>query len=78
MKPITITPDNLHALIRQVEQPILIEEAAEHCRVSARTFRRYISIGYVPSNIIHRVGGGMLFYRSELNEWIKGPKMRIA
>lgn len=53
------------------EKPLTKQEAADHLRIEYKTLERKLSKGKLPAKLIHRVDGTMLFYASELNEFIK-------
>lgn len=54
------------------DAPLRIEEAAAYLRVSIRTVRRWLAEDNPPPS--HRLPGTrrLLFYRSELDRWVRG------
>lgn len=57
------------------EQPVTINQVADHCKVCVRTIRRWMTKGF-PS---HRMPGGhTLFFLSEVNDYIRGSKLTIS
>lgn len=51
------------------EQMFTINEAANHCKVTARTIHNWTNQGIITS---HRIGGRTLYKETELNEAMKG------
>lgn len=54
-----------------VEKPMTVKEAAEYLRVSERTMWRRINSGDLPAELIHRSGGSVYFFPSELHNYLR-------
>jgi excisionase family DNA binding protein len=65
---IQVQGEAIRKLSPAFEEPIDIKEAAAFCKIAVSTMRDHVGSGYVPH---HRAGGKLLFYKSELNEWIR-------
>ena len=57
---------------QEVEEPILIEEAAKFLKCSKRSVEDEISKGNLPYHQ-KKKGARIYFFKSELNDWIKSP-----
>jgi hypothetical protein len=53
------------------EKPITKAEAAEFLRISYKIFERRLADGHYPAKLIHRDNGTMLFFESELTQYLK-------
>ena len=51
------------------EQMFTINEAAKHCKVTARTIHNWTNQGVIKA---HKIGGRTLYKETQLNEAIKG------
>lgn len=55
----------------KAEELLTANEAADYLKVHRATLHRYINAGVIPSKFIHHLGGGLRFFKSELNLLIK-------
>ena len=68
---ITFIKNNLRpATIEEIEQPLNVEEAKAFLNLeNPQTVYRMVREGRIPH---HKKGSRLFFYKSELNQWIKG------
>lgn len=57
--------------LRSIEEPLTKQGAAKYLKVSLTTFNRRLSDGGIPSKYIHRNGGTLYFFASELETLLK-------
>ncbi len=55
------------------EMPVRLNQIAEELGFHPRTIRRWVGKG-MPAHKAHKTGRGYLFYRSEVNAWIREKK----
>jgi len=59
----------LDSMLNKKEQMFTINEAAKHCKVTARTIHNWTNQGLITA---HKIGGRTLYKESELNDAMKG------
>jgi hypothetical protein len=59
------------ALVKKEEKPLTKKEAADHLRIGRTALDNRINNGSIPSKYVHKNGGTVYFYASELNELLK-------
>lgn len=58
----------LDSMLNKKEQMFTINEAAKHCKVTARTIHNWTNQGVIKAN---KIGGRTLYKETELNEAMK-------
>jgi len=61
--------ETLDSMLNKKEQMFTINEAAKHCKVTARTIHNWTNQGLITA---HKIGGRTLYKELELNEAMKG------
>lgn len=59
------------AKMKLSEDPLTKDEAAMYFRISIKTLEQRIKDGKLPTSLIHRNQGTVLFYKSELETYVK-------
>ena len=57
--------------VKSVEKPISPKEAAAFLKISLKTLYNRINNSDIPAQLIHRNGGNVYFFESELEQYIK-------
>jgi excisionase family DNA binding protein len=63
LKSVQMPPEN--------DRPICAKEAAAYLGIGQTTFWERIKTGKIPSILIHRNGGSVYFFKSELRQFLK-------
>lgn len=53
------------------EKPLTVKEAAEYLRIGTSALYNRINSGAIPSQYVHKNGGTVYFFASELNQLLK-------
>lgn len=54
-----------------VERPMCCREAAQYLLIHENTLYKRIRTGEIPERVIHRIGGSVYFFPSELRDFLK-------
>jgi predicted DNA-binding transcriptional regulator AlpA len=54
-----------------VERPMCAKQAADYLLIHENTLYRRMKTGQIPARVIHRTGGSVYFFPSELKDYIK-------
>jgi excisionase family DNA binding protein len=54
-----------------IEKPNNAEETAAYLKVHVNTLYRWIRDREIPSRLVHRIGGAVFFFPSELRDFVK-------
>jgi excisionase family DNA binding protein len=54
-----------------IEEPMCVKEAAAYMNITNKTLYNRINSGEIPASVIHRNGGSVYFFKSELYQFIK-------
>lgn len=81
---ITFTPDDFQRFMAEVketirkevkgymvEEPLTAKQAAAYLKITEWTMRDRIKKGSLPASLIHRSGGTVYFFASELEQYLK-------
>lgn len=81
---VILRPDDFQAFISElkevvkseirgyvVEEPLTVKQAAAYLKVTEGTLWKRIDRGAIPTSVVHRSGGGVYFFASELEAYLK-------
>jgi hypothetical protein len=60
-----------------IEKPLTRKEAASHLRIAMTAFNNRLRSGAIPSKYVHKNGGTLYFYASELNAMVKETHIKL-